>query len=131
MAPGHGAHDWRKLSGNHLHVLLLLNQQSMDIRELVVYLLLGLTSVAGFAVVLWRAWVLRWSKVAPPRIISVLAECRKPGDLPKLREACEGHPSPLGRLLLFASNHLDWPKAEAVSSLETVARREVVRLERG
>lgn len=103
----------------------------MDIRELVVYLLLAVTSVAGFAVVLWRAWVLRWSKVAPPRIIAVLADCRKPGDLPKLREACEGHPSPLGRLLLFASNHLDWPKAEAVSSLETVARREVVRLERG
>jgi biopolymer transport protein ExbB len=49
----------------------------------------------------------------------------------RVREACEKHPSPLGRLLLFAANHLDWPKTENVSSLETAARREIVRLERG
>jgi len=97
----------------------------------VVYLLLGLTSIAGLAVVLWRAWMLRWSKVAPARIAEALAECQTPDDVPKLRAACENHPSPLGRLLLFAANHLDWPKAENISSLETAARREVVRLERG
>jgi biopolymer transport protein ExbB len=103
----------------------------MDIRELAVYLLLAITSVAGLTVVLWRAYVLRWSKVAPARIVAVLSECRTPADVVKLREACEGHPSPLGRLLIFASNHLDWSRAENVSSLETAARREVVRLERG
>jgi biopolymer transport protein ExbB len=32
---------------------------------------------------------------------------------------------------MFAANHLAWPQAENVSSLETAARREVVRLERG
>ena len=46
-------------------------------------------------------------------------------------EVCLRYPSPLSRLLLFSANHLDWPKAENVNSLETAARREVVRLERG
>jgi len=99
--------------------------------ELAVYLLLALTSVAGLAVVIWRAWVLRWSLVAPRPIAQALEECKTPEDVKKLRWACENNPSPLGRLLLFAANHLDWPKSENVSSLETAARREVVRLERG
>jgi len=99
--------------------------------ETAVYSLLGLTSVAGLAVILWRGWMLRWSKVAPSRIAEALAECLTPADVPRLRAACEYQPSPLGRLLLFAANHLDWPKAENVSSLETAARREIVRLERG
>ena len=97
----------------------------------IVYSLLGLTSVAGLAVILWRGWMLRWSKVAPPRVAEALAECHTPEEVQKLREACENHPSPLGRLLLFAANHLEWPKAENVSSLATAARREIVRLERG
>jgi biopolymer transport protein ExbB len=99
--------------------------------EIAVYTLLGLTSVIGLGVILWRGWVLRWSQVAPPAIAAALAECHTPADVATLREACQNHPSALGRLLLFAANHLDWPKAENISSLETAARREIVRLERG
>jgi len=102
----------------------------MDL-ESIVYVLLALTSVIGVAVILWRAWMLRWGCVAPRRIAEALAECHSHEDLPKLREACEQHPSPLGRLLLFSANHLQWSRSENVSSLETAARREVVRLERG
>ena len=99
--------------------------------EIAVYTLLGLTSVIGLGVILWRAWVLRWSEVEPPAIAAALAECRTPADVATLREACQNNPSSLGRLLLSAANHLDWPKAENISSLETAARREIVRLERG
>jgi biopolymer transport protein ExbB len=99
--------------------------------ENAVYLLLGITSVAGLAVVLWRAWVLRWGKVVPAPVAAALTECHTIEDVPNLRAACENNPSPLGRLLLFAADHLAWPRAENVSSLETAARREVVRLERG
>jgi len=99
--------------------------------EFAVYLLLILTSVAGVTVVLWRAWCLRWGNVVPGRIVEALEACQTPDDVVKLRAVCENRPSPLGRLLIFASNHLDWPKAENLSSLETAARREVVRLERG
>jgi len=99
--------------------------------ESAVYLLLGITSVTGLGVVLWRAFALRWGHVAPPVIVDALAECHTPADLVRLRALCESRPSALGRLLLFAANHLEWPKAENASSLETAARREVVRLERG
>ena len=34
-------------------------------------------------------------------------------------------------MLLLASNRLDWPKAENVGSLETAARHEIIKLERG
>ena len=99
--------------------------------ETAVYSMLGLTSVIGLGVILWRAWMLRWGKVAPPVIAAALAECRTPDDAKNLRALCEQNPSPLGRLIFFAASHLDWPKAENISSLETAARREIVRLERG
>jgi biopolymer transport protein ExbB len=102
----------------------------MDL-ETIVYALLALTSVVGLTVILWRAWSLRWNKVTPSRIVEAVAACHTHDDMVKLRAVCESRPSPLGRLLLFASNHLDWPRAENVSSLETAARREIVRLERG
>jgi biopolymer transport protein ExbB len=44
---------------------------------------------------------------------------------------CEQKPSPLGRLLLLAADHLDWPKPDNVDALQTAARHEIVRLERG
>lgn len=99
--------------------------------ETAVYSMLGLTSVIGLGVVLWRGWMLRWCKVAPPQIAAAVTECQTPDDVKNLRNLCDKSPSPLGRLLVFAANHLDWPKAENVSSLETAARREIVQLERG
>src|ERR1039457_1964453 len=99
--------------------------------ETAVYSMLGLTSVVGLGVVVWRAWMLRWGKVTPPRITAALAECRTGDDVENLRDLCGKAPSPLGRLILSAINHHSWPKMENVSSLETAARREVVRLERG
>jgi len=99
--------------------------------ETAVYTLLGLTSVVGLGVVLWRGWMLRWNIVVPPQITEALAQCRTHDDLKSLRQLCERHDSPLGRLLLLAAGHLDWPKADNVDSLETAARHEIVRLERG
>ncbi len=99
--------------------------------EIFVYVLLGLTSVVGLGVVIWRGWTLRWDNVVPPAITGALVECSTPEDIKALRRACETQPSTLGRLLLNTSSHLDWPKVENVSALETAARREIVRLERG
>jgi biopolymer transport protein ExbB len=97
----------------------------------IVYSLLGLTSVVGLGVIGWRGWMLRWNQVVPPPIAGALPECRTADDVKTLRQLCERHDSPLGRLLLLAANHLDWPKADNVDSLETAARHEIVRLERG
>ena len=98
--------------------------------EIVVKILLGLTSLVGLAFLIERAWVLRWTKVVPAEIVSALGECRSKADVAKLRGVCEARPSPLGRLILIAADHLDWPKADTVEAMETAARHEIVRLER-
>lgn len=99
--------------------------------EIIVKVLLGFTSVAGLGVIVWRVWTLRWSNVVPAPIVEALADCHTREDVSTLRKFCEAHPSSLGRLLLLAAGNLNRAKAENVSTLETAARREVVRLERG
>ena len=99
--------------------------------DLLIYILLGLTSVVGVAFVCERAWMLRWGKVVPRDIARALERCRSQDDLKALRAACERRPSPLGRLVLLALDRLDWPKADNVDTIQTAARHEIVRLERG
>ena len=96
-----------------------------------IYILLGLTSVVGLAFIVERGLSLRWNKVAPSAIAGALAACRTRADVKSLCRVCEQKPSPLGRLLLLASEHLDWPKDDNVDALQTAARHEIVRLERG
>ena len=48
-----------------------------------------------------------------------------------LRRICDQNPSPLSRLLVLAEKHRHWPRAENTSALETSARHEVSRMERG
>lgn len=99
--------------------------------ELIVYVLLILTSTVGLAFIIERGLVLRWSKVMPPAIEAAVESCQSPEDVPMLRRVCQQYSSPMGRLLLVAADHLDWPKAESVDALQTRARHEVARLERG
>jgi biopolymer transport protein ExbB len=99
--------------------------------EYIVYILLGLTSVVGLAFVVERGIALQWRRVVPSEIETAVQSCQTREDVALLRRVCEQKPSPLGRLLLQASEHLDWPKAENEDSLQTLARHEVVRLERG
>jgi biopolymer transport protein ExbB len=99
--------------------------------DALIYILLGLTSVVGLTFIVERAWTLRWQKVAPPEITATLAGCKSRDDVKILCRVCEQKPSPLGRLLLLASDHLDWPKTDNVETLQTAARHEIVRLERG
>lgn len=99
--------------------------------ELLVYILLILTSTVGVAFVIERGWALRWRKVLPPEIEGAVQSCQGRGDVPMLRRVCQQHNSPMGRLLTLAIDHLDWPKAESVDALQTRARHELARLERG
>jgi biopolymer transport protein ExbB len=99
--------------------------------ETAVYILLGFTSVVCVGVVGWRAWALQWNKVVPPRIVEALADCQSREDTKAVRNACEKNPSPLGRLIRLAADRLDWPKDDNMDSLQTAARHEIVKLERG
>src|SRR5882724_8666559 len=99
--------------------------------EIIVYLLLGLTSVVGLAFVVERGIALQWRRVVPSEIEAAVHSCQTKEDVAMLRRLCEQKPSPLGRLLIEAADHLSWPKAENEAALETRARHEIVRLERG
>jgi biopolymer transport protein ExbB len=99
--------------------------------EYIVYLLLGLTSVVGLAFVVERGIALQWRRVVPSEIEAAVHSCQTKEDVAMLRRLCEQKPSPLSRLLIEAADHLEWPKAENEAALETRARHEIVRLERG
>lgn len=99
--------------------------------EVIVYVLLILTSVVGLTFIVERAWSLRWRRVLPPAVESAAASCQTPEDIPMLRRVCQQQDSPLSRLLLLAADHLNWPKADNVDAVQTRARHEIVRLERG
>ncbi len=99
--------------------------------ELLVFGLLITTSVVGLAFVIERAIALRWRKVLPPEIEAAVQSCQTKEDVPMLRRVCEQHTSPLSRLLLIAAEHLEWPKADIVDAIQTHARHEITRLERG
>lgn len=99
--------------------------------EPLVYGLLILTSIVGLAFIVERGWALRWRKVVPPEVESAVDSCQTREDVPKLRQACERNDSPTARLLLLASDRLNWPKDENSDALQTRARHEVALLERG
>jgi biopolymer transport protein ExbB len=99
--------------------------------EPVVYVLLFVTSVVGFTFIVERGIALRWRRVVPSQVEAAVESCQAPEDVPMLRRACQQHKSPTSRLLLLAAEHLDWPKAEAVDAIQSRARQEIARLERG
>ena len=84
--------------------------------ELIVYLLLILTSVVGLTFIIERAFALRWGRVMPREVEAAVQSCQTPEDVPMLRRVCQQHNSVMSRLLLTAAEHLDWPKAEAVDA---------------
>ncbi len=96
-----------------------------------VYALLIFTSVVGLAFIIERAFALRWRRVIPPEVEAAVQSCQSAEDVPMLRRVCQQHDSPMSRLLLMSAEHLDWPKAENVDAVQSRARQEITRLERG
>src|SRR5438034_5718781 len=99
--------------------------------ELVVYITLAVTSIIGVTFIVERGIALRWRKNVPHEVEAAVENYNSATDLPILRQVCHQHPSPLSRLLLTGADHLHWPREENVDVLETRARHEVTRLERG
>jgi len=98
---------------------------------LVLFVLLPLTSIVGLAFIVERGLALRWQKVVPREVETAVESCESSEDVAVLKRVCRQKASPLGRLLLQAAEHLDRPQAENVDALQTKARHEIVRLERG
>lgn len=99
--------------------------------ETIVYIMLIATSVVGLTFIVERGLALRWKKVVPPEVEAAVESCQTRDEVAVLKRVCEQHASPLSRLLLLAITRLNWPKEENVDALQTRARHEIVKLERG
>jgi biopolymer transport protein ExbB len=96
-----------------------------------VMFLLVLASLTGVAFIIERGLALRRAKVIPPYVETALENCRAPSDLPRLLQISQSNPSPMSRLIQLAHDHLKEPKDENSDLIETRARQEVTKLERG
>ena len=82
-----------------------------------VMFLLVPTSIVGLAFIIERGLALRWRKIIPPELEKALEICRTKEDLAMLHGICRQQPSALGRLLMVAMEHLNWPKGENADGL--------------
>jgi biopolymer transport protein ExbB len=94
---------------------------------------LVITSVISMTYIVERSLALRWKRIIPGDVEAGVLQYqpRTPEDLSRLRWTCEANPSPISRLLLFCAEHLAWSREENSNVLETRARHEVSRMERG
>ncbi|MFM1767815.1 MAG: MotA/TolQ/ExbB proton channel family protein [Verrucomicrobiota bacterium] len=99
--------------------------------ETFIIICLLLTSVTAITFIVERGLALRVDKVTPQPVMDAVLNYSSARDLPLLRAVCTQNPSPISRLLLFATEHLDVPKSENSALLETRARHELSALERG
>lgn len=99
--------------------------------ELFVYALLIFTSIIGVTFIVERGIALRWRRVTPPEVGAAVESCLTSEDVGLLRRVCQQHDSPMSRLLLLAADRLHWPIAENMDAVQTRARQELARLERG
>ena len=91
---------------------------------------LVLISIVGLAFIIERGLALRWGEVIPPDVEDAV-ENWQPSRLPELRRLCREQPSTLSRLISVAAEHLGRPREENVDTIQTHARHEVLKLERG
>ena len=88
-------------------------------------------SVTALTVILLRGRALRTARVVPGEIAGAVEALNPGDDLDRLQRAIADHPSSLARILSTLIKHLNWPKAENLEAIQTHARNEVARLERG
>ncbi|MBA4148007.1 MAG: MotA/TolQ/ExbB proton channel family protein [Verrucomicrobia bacterium] len=99
--------------------------------ELFFIILLVIASIVGMTFIVERGLALRTQKVVPSEVEDAVTSFHANGDLGYLQDTCQHYPSPLSRLLLLAAEHRQWPKADNAEALQTKARHEIVKLERG
>ncbi len=88
-------------------------------------------SVVAVTVILLRAVALR-EKMVVPLVLESEIERLVPGASPeRLMRIAQMDSSPLARIALVALQHLRWPRSENIEAVQTRARHEMVRLERG
>lgn len=97
-------------------------------------LLLVILSFISIMVIVWRAIGLRRRDILPPMIEKEIDRLQPADDaeaIVRLSRYLRNEHSTLGRVSSIALSHLNWPKSENVEAVQTKARHEIVKLERG
>jgi biopolymer transport protein ExbB len=88
-------------------------------------------SLVATTMIILRSFALR-EKMVLPLLIESEIERLVPGASPdRLLRIVQEDPSPLARIAKVALQHLRWPRSENVEAVQTRARHEMVRLEKG
>ena len=88
-------------------------------------------SIFALTVIIWRTLALREKHVLPLTIESEMERLAPGGNPERLFRMVQHDGSSLARILRVALAHLRWPRSENVEAVQTRARYEMVRLERG
>ena len=99
--------------------------------ETIIIIALVLTSITTVTFIVERGLALQVKKVIPQPLIDAVLNYTSSRDLQMLKSVCAQNASPLAKLLLFSADHLDMPKGENTALVETRARYEISKLERG
>jgi len=92
-------------------------------------LLLG--SVLGLAIVLERAFSLRYRKILVPEIVTAIKKIRNPEDVRVAERICEANLGPFANIALATLRNQDLPRDEMKEIILDQGRQEVRVLERG
>jgi biopolymer transport protein ExbB len=106
------------------------NGGSSRMKTIIITLLI-LLSVISLTFIIERGLALRSSKVIPPGLREAQQQLQDIDDLPTLKTYCEHYDSTYGRLLAYAINNRHLSRQENSESLQTRARHEIAKLERG
>ena len=88
-------------------------------------------SIVAVTTIILRTLALREKNVIPLVVESEMERLVPGGSAERLGRVVHHDPSSLARIVRVALAHLRWPRAENVEAVQTRARHEMVRLERG
>ena len=92
---------------------------------------LALCALWAVVVTIRRLRALRRELVLPRFLRSAIEKLPPGTDTGHLWQLAEGNPAALARITQASLQHLDYPKDENAAAVQTAARRELMRLERG
>ena len=88
-------------------------------------------SIVAVTTIILRVFALREKNVLPITVESEMERLVPGGSAERLARVVHHDPSSLARIVRVALQHLRWPRSDNVEAVQTRARYEMVRLERG
>ena len=92
---------------------------------------LGACSVVSLAFIFERAFALLRKKILPDELVTTIIRLKIGEDTETLADMAGPGRSTLARLVRVSLEHLPWSRSENVEAVQTQARTEVIRMERG